>query len=284
MITSTGSRTVRVWLTDGSPIPFTDVHRLNASHRGLFGLSQPYKGLIDAAVPCGTASVAAERPDDALSGEAEWVVMFPDGASRFIQAPERVDLATPVVFQGLIEGKWLNRLLGTTKWAPASLDNNLLAEGCGIATTLGAVEAGSGGEVRVEYPYARDGERRSQVQSATLADLRGQNILGLVRAVLGFCRDSGTHVDAINFSAVGPRAAIIGEPARINAAMRFPGMPIVNPLNLLPHRRFRMLERVVRGIIADGVTALAGEPMTLITRDERGRITGEGALVWRRPG
>jgi hypothetical protein len=156
-------------------------------------------------------------------------VLFPDGAARYIDDPDRVDLATPVTLQGLIEGKWLNRLLGTTAWRAATLGNNLLAAGPGIATTLGAIEAGASGEIRVEYKCLRDGAQATQVQKATLADLRGQNILGLVRAVLQFCRKTAQQIDAIDLGAIGPQAAIVSEPRRIASAMRLRSMPLPNP-------------------------------------------------------
>lgn len=275
------SAVLRVWLTDGSPIPFTDVQQLNAAHRGLLGLHIHYKGLIDQAVPIGAAIVDATRPDDVLVGEAEWTVLFPDGATRYIHEPQRVDLATPVILQGLIEGKWLNRLLGTTVWKPATLGNNVLAKGPGIATTLGAIEAGASGEIRVEYKYRRAGGQLSQVQIATLADLRGQNVLALVRAVLQFCRDTGNDIDAIDLSAIGAQAAIVTEPRRVRAAMRLGAIPVPNPLNLLPARRFRLMERVVRDIIKDGITVPPDSPMIITTRDQHGTTVGEGSLVWR---
>jgi hypothetical protein len=253
---------------------------LDATHPGLFGLRLPWKGLIDTAVPRGSAIIAADRPDDALVGEAEWTVLFPDGAERFVDEPERVDLATPVIMQGLIEGKWLSLLLGTTAWAPASAGNNLLAEP-GIATSLGAIEAGASGEIRLAYECRRAGEAATQVQTASLADLRGQNIVGLVRAVLRFCRDTGQGIDAIDLSAMGPRAAIVTDPRRIATALRFPAVPLPNPLNLVPGRRLLVMERVVRGILDDGVTVLPDHPMTISARDRNGSIVGQGSLVWR---
>ena len=42
--------------------------------------------------------------------------------------------------QGMIEGKWLNRIGGDLAWKPASLGNNLLAQGPGIAGTLARLE------------------------------------------------------------------------------------------------------------------------------------------------
>jgi hypothetical protein len=272
---------LRVWITDGSPLPFTDVHDLGVDHRGLLGLHFPYKGLVDPAVPRGVAVIDAARPDDALVGEAEWVVTFPDGAERHVADPEGLEAGTSVVLQGMIEGKWLNRLIGTSEWAPATVGNNLLAAGPGIPTTLGALEAGLDGTTTVEFPHLRSGVRATHVQSSTLRDLRGQNVLELVRAVLRYCRVHGRAVDAIDLGAVGARAAIVTEPERVAAVTRLRLVPVPNPLALLPSRRFGLAERVVRGILAEGLTALPGEPIVATVRDGRGRVVGEGALTWR---
>lgn len=281
---STAATPIRVWITDGSPIPFSDVRTLDVDHRGLLGLHFPYKGLIDPAVPCGAATITASRPDDVLVAEAEWVVLFPEGAARHVAEPERLVADTPVILQGLIEGKWLNRLLGTTAWAPATLGNNLLATGPGIATTLGAIEAGAVGTVRVEYPHAAGGARTSRSQSASLADLRGQNVLELVRAVLRHCRRTGSPVDGIDLGAVGARAAVVTEPQRVAATMRMRLLPVPNPLNLLPARRFALMERTVRGILDDGLGALPDVPIAVVVRDGQGAVVGDGALTWRRTG
>lgn len=277
---------LRIWITDGSPIPFSDVERVDAEHRGMLGLRMPYKGRIDPAVPVGAAALLAERADDALVGEAEWAVLFPDGIERFLADPDRLEADTALVLQGLIEGKWLNRLLATTAWSPASLGNNLLARGPGIRTTLREIEAGAAGEVRVEHAYRRDGEVLTHVQTATLADLRGQNVAGLLRAVLSQCRDTGQALDAIDLGAVGPRAAIVSEADRVAGALRFDALPVPNPMNLLPSRRFAMLERVVRAVLDQGLTDPPGEPIVIRTLDAHGVLVGEGSMSWRgaRPG
>lgn len=282
MSQASASGTLRVWITDGSPIPFSDIEHLEASHRGMFGLRFPYKGLIDPAVPRGTATIESARADDALVGEAEWAILFPGGAEPFLDDPHRLDAETALVLQGLVEGKWLNRLVGTAQWAPASLGNNVLAEGPGIRTTIRAIEAGEGGEMRVEHRYRRAGEVLTHEQCATLRDLRGQNLLGLVRAVLAHCRESGQRVDAIDLGAIGPRSAIVAEPRRVAQALRFDGVPAPNPMNLLPSRRFEMLERVVRHVLAEGVTDPPGDPILMRVFDAEGTIVGEGSLQWRR--
>jgi hypothetical protein len=270
------AETVRIWITDGSLVPFADVTRLPAAHRGFLGLRATYKGCLDPAVPVGTATIGGARPDDAFFPEAEWCVLVPGGRGQ----PAAVDEATPVVLQGLIEGKWLNRLLGTSAWRPATLGNNLLAAGHGIATTLGAIERGEvAGEVAVAYRYRADGQERTRVQRTTLADLRGQNILGLVRAVLRVCAQAGQALEGVDCSALGETAAVVNERPRLRAGLRFAHLPLLNPLNLL--RRRAVAERVIAGILDEGHGAPPGEAVRVTTRDQAGQIVGEGALTWR---
>ncbi len=75
--------------------------------------------------------------------------------------------------QGLVEGKWLNRLLGVREWRPATLGNNLLAKGPGIATTIGAIEAeaAGAGEVCVSYHWPKAEREETRMQMSFLSDL-----------------------------------------------------------------------------------------------------------------
>ena len=192
--------TTRVWITDGSWPVFSDTTRLRAKHPALFSLRTRYEGFVDPAVPRGSASVRTERADDALYVEAEWLVEFPDGIDRYLQEPGLVDAATEITVQGMIEGKWMNRLLGTTAWRPASMGNSLIAAGPGLATSVGALEWGEGGSMRLSYRTAGGALR---TQQASVADLRGHNAVGLVREVLRACARDGMGLDAINLGAVG---------------------------------------------------------------------------------
>src|SRR5438874_8052295 len=99
--------TVRVWITDGSLPVFSDTTRLQTSHPVLAGLQTRYEGFIDPGVARGSLEIARADAADALFVEAEWCVEFPEGLPRVATAD------TPIVLQGLIEGKWMNRLLGT---------------------------------------------------------------------------------------------------------------------------------------------------------------------------
>src|SRR4051795_9100065 len=168
----------RVWITDGSLPVFSDTDRLSTSHKGFLGLPVRYEGFVDPEVALGSSEVAGDRPDDALFAEAEWCVVLDDPLTE-------PDDSAPVILQGLIEGKWMNRLLGTKEWRPASIANNLLADGPGIPTTLGAIEAGADGSIEIGYESERAG---ALAHRSTLADLRGHNVLGLVRDVLAWAR------------------------------------------------------------------------------------------------
>jgi hypothetical protein len=253
----------RVWITDGSLPVFSDTERLSTAHRGFLGLPVRYEGFVDPEVALGSSEIAGERPDDALFAEAEWCVILEDPLT------EPAD-STPVVLQGLIEGKWMNRLLGTKAWRPASIANNVLASGPGIATTVGAL-ASAAGETRLSYELA-DG--RTQEHVTTSADLHGQNVPDLVREVVRLHAGLGERLGGIDLGANGERSAVVNEKARIKAAVRSP-----NVLNLLPHRA---KERLVRNALAEGISVPPGTPVTLTTTDGAGRVVGEASLVWRR--
>ena len=171
----------------------------------MLGGDIPYKGALDENVPVGNADVFADGPADCLVPEAEWCICFPGETDRFAADPSALAESTPIVMQGMIEGKWLNRIGEDLVWKPASLGNNLLAQGPGIAGTLGRLEdGGMQGEIGVQYT-CRAGR---QTLTAALADLRGHNLLGLVRAVFGHCRGQQLTVEAVDCSARGPASAL----------------------------------------------------------------------------
>ncbi len=113
------------------------------------------------------------------------VYLLSRGDDRFAADPSALTESTPIVIQGMIEGKWLNCIGEDLAWKRASLGNNLLAQGPGIAGTLARLEdAELQGEISVQY-ICHAGR---QTLTATLADLRGHNLLGLVRAVFAHYR------------------------------------------------------------------------------------------------
>lgn len=242
----------RVWVTDGSLPVYSDTRRLSASHPVLAGLRTRYEGFVDPAVPRGSLEVRAQLPDDALFVEAEWYVAFPAGP------PEHVSGDTPVVLQGFIEGKWMNRLLGTRAWQPSSLGNNVIAAGPGIATTLGALDGGLAAAARIVYRSVGAGRCTHATQGS---DLVGHNVLGLVADVLG-----GEPVDGIDLGALGTGSAVVNEKPRIlRAALPFPA----------PHRA---KERLVTRALAEGLAIEPGTAATLTVTDGAGNIVGEATL------
>ena len=273
--------TSRVWITDGSQPVYSDLHQLRAGHRNLYVLRANYEGFVDPVVPRGAASIIGEWPDDALFVEAEWYVEFPEGIDRYRREPHLVESGTPIVLQGLIEGKWFNRLLGTEEWRPASLGNNLIAAGPGIPTTVGALEGGAQGQVQVSYLYRRGGAHQVQVHKTTVADLRGHNVMELLRDVLRVCRETGQEIDGIDLGAFGQEAATVNERRRMLASSRSEGpVPFLDPRYVrAPHRA---KERIVSRALAEGFGVPPGNEVTIVTRDGAGAIVGRGALTWRR--
>lgn len=254
--------TARVWITDGSWPVFSDTERLNAKHPALFGLRTRYEGFVDPAVPRGSASVRPEREDDALYVEAEWLVEFPDGIERYLAEPRLVDAATEITVQGMIEGKWMNRLLGTTAWQPASIGNSLIAAGPGFATSVGALDWGEGGSMRLSYRTAAGALRTHQ---ASVAELRGHNAIGLIREVLRACARSGAGLDAINLGAVGEGAAVVNERERFKAAAH----PFAHVAK----------ERLVRAALDERLALPPGSSATMVVVDAAGKVVGEGELT-----
>ena len=55
---------VKIWITDGSGAPFSDLVLLPAHHPGMLGGDIPYKGALDENVPVGNADVFADGPAD----------------------------------------------------------------------------------------------------------------------------------------------------------------------------------------------------------------------------
>jgi hypothetical protein len=246
--------TARVWITDGSLPVYSDTTHLLTTHPVLAGMRTPYEGFIDPAVARGSLEIARDDAEDVLFVEAEWCVEFPDGL------PGSVSGETPIVLQGLIEGKWMNRLLGTRAWVPASIGNNVLAVGPGIRTTLGSLEDDLGAQVRIEYESASGGLREQVSRSA---DLGGHSLRALVEEVIAL----GEPLDAINLGALGQQAACVNEKRRL----------LVSALPLpLPHHG---KERLVWRALAERAGVRVGESARLTVTDGAGSVVGEARLV-----
>jgi hypothetical protein len=206
--------------------------------------------------------VRAEHDDDALYLEAEWMLEFPEGIERYLREPQLVDAATEITVQGMIEGKWMNRLLGTTAWRPASLGNNLIAAGPGLATSVGALDWGEGGSMRLSYRTAAGVPRAHE---ASVADLRGHNAVGLIREVLRACAREGAGLDAINLGAVGEGAAVVNERERFKSAAH----PFAHVAK----------ERLVRAALDERLGLPPGSVASLVVVDSAGEVVGEGELT-----
>lgn len=242
------------------------------------GRPAPYRGCIDPDVSVGEVSISG-TPDDVIVPEAEWCIAFPGDGRPYLEDPGRVGLTTPVVLPGIIEGKWLNRLLDTWAWRPASVGNNLLAAGPGIRTTLGAIDAGEVGLVLVTYQCRRKGQEQMRTQRTVLTDLRGQHMLELVRAVLEHCRSTGRAADWIDCSAQGAAAAVVNEPERMQAALRASG---VRPAELTDGDALqRVVGAAIGGIVADGLAGLPDSAVEITVRDRQQTTVGQGRLLWR---
>jgi hypothetical protein len=247
------SSTARVWITDGSLPVFSDTTQLETKHPVLAGLRTRYEGFVDPAAARGSLEVVREVAGDALFVEAEWYLEFPDGLPP-VATPE-----TEVVLQGFIEGKWMNRLLDTEAWQPASVGNNVVAAGVGIRTTLGALEGELAAEAQIEYESERAGRRTLRTRPA---DLRGHNILALVQEVLA----SGAALDGINVGALGPGSAVVNEKERMLTA----ALPLPRP--------HATKERLVWRALADGLAIAPGTAATMTVTDGSGAVVGEASL------
>jgi hypothetical protein len=250
---------VKIWVTDGSGAPFADLVVLPAHHPGMLGGGIPYKGALDENVPVGNADVFADGPADCLVPEAEWCICFPGETDRFAADPSALTESTPIVLQGMIEGKWLNRIGEDLAWKPASLGNNLLAQGPGITGTLARLEDGEmQGEIGVQYT-CRAGR---QTLTTALADLRGHNLLGLVRAVFGHCRGQQLTVEAVNCSARGPASALAEDRRFLQQVMTAAGVTPPELSTLAAWKR--LAPEIAKIAIDEGLTVEPGRPIDII--------------------
>jgi hypothetical protein len=264
---------MKVWITDGSGAPFTDLGTLPTWHRGMMGRDVPYKGALDESVPVGDASVSAADPADCLVPEAEWCICFPEGTDRFVADPDALTESTPVIMQGLIEGKWLNRFDQDLAWKPASLGNNLLARGPGIPGTLASLEnGGMRGEIRVQYA----GRAGRLTYSAALSDLRGHHLLDLARAVFRYCREHNLTVEAVDCGALGPASAVFEDEEFLQRVVTAAG---VTQADLSGQAAWRKVASEISRIAYDeGLIVQPGTPIDVVVTSGAHMI-GRGQLT-----
>jgi hypothetical protein len=266
---------VKIWITDGSGAPFTDIAPLAAHHPGMLGRDVPYKGALDENVPVGNASVPMQDPADCLVPEAEWCICFPGGRDRFATDPDALTESTPIVMQGMIEGKWLNRIGKDMAFKPASLGNNLLAQGPGISGTLASLQdGGMQGQIRVQHT-SRAG---LQTYSSALDDLRGHNLLRLARAVFAHCRQQNVAVEAVDCSATGPASALVQDRRFLQQVMTAAG---VTPQELsTPPAWKRIAPEISKIAISEGLVVEPGQPIDLVVTAGPD-IAGRGQMMVR---
>ncbi len=93
--------------------------------RTWFRYHQMFAGLLRLelrrAEPGAVADRAPPVPADCLVPEAERCICFPGDTAAFLADPDALTGSTPIVMQGMIESKWLNRLGPDLSWKPASL-------------------------------------------------------------------------------------------------------------------------------------------------------------------
>lgn len=265
---------MRVWFCDGSGAPFTDLQVLDVQHPGLMGQPVAYKGCVDPDVPVGRRELVGQA-GDVFVPEAEWCISLAQPGT----APSEIGPETAVVVQAAIEGKWLNRLVGTLDWQPASIGNNLLADGPGFHTTLGELDAGTVvGEAVVTYRLAGNPEQ-TKTHRAALSDLRGHNIPSLVRAVRERAQATGEQIDAIDCSAIGHDSALANETERLPAIMAEAG---IRPSDLAaPEGWQKLFSAAVRAFTDAGLAVAPGSTVTLIVRDGSDSVRGQADLLWR---
>jgi hypothetical protein len=177
--------------------------------------------------------------------------------------------------QGMIEGKWLNRLDHDLTWKPASLGNNLPARGPGIPGTLGSLDDGEmQGEIRIQHG-CRAGNK---TYTAVLEDLRGHNLLGLARAVFGYCRERNLTVEAVDCSARGPASALAEDRQFLQRVM---AAAEVTPDDLGGSDAWRRVADEISKIAIDyGVIVEPGTPVDLVVSAGADTV-GRGQLILR---
>lgn len=155
--------TIKGWITDGSPVVFSDTIRLKTETKKFIGHRRYFEGLIDDKIMLGTGSIPWE--EGGHDAELEWVLLFEKPISKII-----IDENTECVLQGMIEGKNLRKLLGTDQiaWAPASIGNNIIS--------------------------TKDGNQGSEISGIKikLDDLRKNQILATMK--LTYKKEDGEHI------------------------------------------------------------------------------------------
>lgn len=130
------------------------------------------------------------------------------------------------------------------------------------------------GEIRVEYAC----QGGHQTFSSDLDDLRGHNLLGLARAVFGYCREHKLTVEAVDISARGPESALAEDRRSMRDAMAATG---VTPGELSEAAAWRRLVPGIIKIATDrGILVEPGTRIDLVVTDGADEM-GRGQLTLR---
>jgi len=186
-----------LWMTDGSPVEFSDTESLAPVMTPPSLLEpQPYEGALDYLPAIGDTELVADTRFF-VSVEAEWVLIKPEGFS------ELVDENTEVVLQGMSDTKYFAAFLEHQDlWQPASIGNNVIAQGEGIKTTLGALARGEvNADVTLSYLDVRGRLHTFTSNSQSLATMP------LIEFVNQVIRSHSEVITHINLGAIEAESA-----------------------------------------------------------------------------
>lgn len=186
-----------LWMTDGSPVEFSDTESLAPVMTPPFLLEpQPYEGALDYLPAFGNTELVANS-NFYVSVEAEWVLVKPEGFT------DLVDENTEVILQGMSDTKYFAAFLEHQDlWQPASVGNNVIAAGEGIKTTLGALARGEvNAEVTLSYSDVKGRLHTFTSNSQSLSTIP------LVEFINQVIRTHSEVITHINLGAIEPESA-----------------------------------------------------------------------------
>lgn len=200
LLTSIGAiahATPLLWMTDGSPVVFSDTQKLDPvmTPKTLLG-SQAYEGSLDWTPSTGDTQLPVYR-DSLVTLEAEWVLIKDDGFQSL------VDENTLVTLQGMTDGKYFYEFMQDTQfWLPASIGNNVIAKGDGLLVSLGDLQQGRiNASIDIRYIDANGNEKRYRSSSQSISELP---LVPLINQIIQTHSDVVTH---INLGAIEPESA-----------------------------------------------------------------------------
>lgn len=197
----------RLWMTDGSPVDFSDTHLLDSvmTPEDLLG-SHAYEGALDWSPYVGDTVLPVWR-DSYLSLESEWVLVREEGFTDY------VDENTEVILQGMSDTKYFSEFQNSSShWVPASVGNNVVAQGQGIKTTIGALLAGEvDATVTIEFKDRWGRKRTYYSKSTSIAEMP---VIELINEVI---RTQPVVLTHINLGAIEDHSAWVND-IKIQAA------------------------------------------------------------------